>query len=247
MQITQETICRLRSARRVTVLTGAGVSAESGVPTFRGPGGLWRGADPAKLATPEAFREDPRRVWEWYDWRRSLIATARPNAAHEALALLDERIEDLLLVTQNVDGLHQASGSRRLVELHGSIWRVRCVREGTIREDRRVPIDPLPPACSCGALCRPDVVWFGEELPEEALSEALRHCERSELMIVVGTSNIVHPAASLPLMARQAGAWIIEVNPEPTPLSVLADESLRQAAGTIVPRLVEAALGGRVA
>jgi NAD-dependent deacetylase len=231
----------------VTALTGAGVSAESGIPTFRGPGGLWRGRDPASLATPEAFQSDPLAVWEWYDWRRGIIASAEPNDAHRALSRLEEEIEGFLLITQNVDGLHQAAGSRRIVELHGNLWRLRCTSEGTRHEDRRVPLDPLPPVCSCGALLRPDVVWFGEPLPVDALESALRQASRCEVMIVAGTSTIVQPAASLPLTAKQAGAWIVEVNPEPTPLSSIADHTLRGNAGEILPRLVSSCLAGRTA
>ena len=222
----------------IAVLTGAGISAESGVPTFRGPGGLWRTYRPEDLATPQAFRRDPRLVWEWYDWRRGLIAACRPNAAHRVLAEMERRVEAFTLITQNVDGLHQRAGSRRVVELHGSIWRLRCTLEcGPAWEDHRVPLDPLPPVCPrCGAPARPDVVWFGESLPEAALEAALVAVERCRLMLVIGTSALVQPAASLPLLALERGAHVVEINPEPTPLSSLVDEVIREPAAVGLPK-----------
>ena len=232
---------RLREARRVLVLTGAGISAESGVPTFRGPGGLWRQYRPEDLATPEAFARDPVLVWEWYAWRRELIAPLAPNAAHRALAALEERTPELLLATQNVDGLHALAGSRRLVELHGTIWRLRCLGCSEATEDRRVPLPTLPPRCACGALLRPDVVWFGEALPDAAIAQAFLAARQAEVVLVVGTSSLVYPAAALPQVARAAGAFVIEVNPEPTPLTAHADVSLRGTAAATVPAIVEAA------
>jgi NAD-dependent deacetylase len=231
---------RLRRARRVLALTGAGVSAESGVPTFRGPGGLWRSHRPEDLATPEAFARDPGLVWEWYAWRRETMAPLRPNPAHHALAALEARTDGFLLATQNVDGLHAAAGSRHLVELHGSLWRIRCTGCGHRGEDRRRPLPELPPRCACGALLRPDVVWFGEALPEEAVAEAFAAAREADVVLVVGTSSLVYPAAALPQVARAAGAFVVEVNPEPTPLTPLADASLRGTAATVVPALVEA-------
>lgn len=239
---------RLRAARRVVVLTGAGVSAESGVPTFRGPEGLWRKYRPEDLATPEAFKRDPKLVWEWYAWRREKIAACRPNPAHAALAALEARVPELLLVTQNVDGLHAVAGSRRVVELHGCLWRVCCTRCGDRRDDRRVPPPELPPRCEaagpsggrCGALVRPDVVWFGEALPGGAVETAFGAARTAEVVLVVGTSSIVYPAAALPQIAQGAGAFVVEVNPEQTPLTPLADVSLRGRAAEIVPELVEA-------
>jgi NAD-dependent deacetylase len=231
---------RLACASRVLVLTGAGVSAESGVPTFRGPGGLWRQYRPEDLATAAAFHRDPVLVWEWYAWRRETIAPLRPNAAHRALASLEARVPELLLATQNVDGLHSAAGSRRLVELHGTIWRLRCTACDLSLDDRRVPLPELPPRCECGAALRPGVVWFGEALPEEAVGQAFAAAREAEVVLVVGTSSLVYPAAALPEVARAAGAFVIEVNPEPTPLSSIADVSLRGPAATVVPALVEA-------
>jgi len=224
--------------RSVAVLTGAGISAESGVPTFRGPGGLWRNYHPEDLATPQAFHRDPNLVWEWYDWRRGLIGACQPNAAHHTLAEMESHWDDFVLVTQNVDGLHRLAGSRTVVELHGNLWRMRCTR-GCHRawEDRSVPLTDIPPRCpECGALARPDVVWFGESLPEEALLAALAAARRCQLMLVVGTSALVQPAASLPLAALQSGAYVVEINPQPTPLSDRVHEALREPAAVALPR-----------
>lgn len=231
----------LTAARRVAVLSGAGISAESGVPTFRGPGGLWNNHRPEELATPQAFARDPELVWRWYNWRRGLIAGCRPNPAHHALAALEQGGGDLTLITQNVDGLHRLAGSRNLLEIHGCIWRVRCTACSHIREDRD-PDLPVPPACpECGGLLRPDVVWFGESLDPALLERAWRAAERAEVMLVVGTSAVVQPAASLADVAKRAGAVVIEVNLEPTPNTGRVDISLLGPAGAILPRLVELA------
>jgi len=220
----------------VVVLTGAGVSAESGVPTFRGSGGLWRSYRATDLATPTAFARDPRLVWEFYSWRRELVAACRPNPAHKALAQMERRLPDFTLITQNVDGLHQAAGSQRVVELHGSLWRVRCTRCSYQAEDRRVPLPQLPPRCPrCEGLLRPDVVWFGEALPQGVLEQAWAAAGRASVMLVVGTSAVVEPAASLPRLAKARGAYLIEINPEETPLSPYADEVIREPAGQALP------------
>ncbi|HSB73376.1 MAG TPA: NAD-dependent deacylase [Candidatus Methylomirabilis sp.] len=229
---------RLARGGRVVVLTGAGVSAESGVPTFRGEGGLWRQYRTEDLATPEGFRRDPALVWEWYDWRRQLIARCEPNPAHHAIAALERGCRDFLLITQNVDGLHRKAGSQRLVELHGNLWRVRCPSEGTITERPEVPLRPIPPRCECGELLRPDVVWFGESLPSDAMREAFEAAGSCDVMLVVGTSALVQPAASLPLVSQEHGAYVVEVNLEPTPLTAIADESHHGRAGEILPRLL---------
>jgi NAD-dependent protein deacetylase/lipoamidase len=230
---------RLRGARRVLAVTGAGVSAESGVPTFRGQDGLWREFRTEDLATPQAFARDPKLVWEWYAWRREIIAPLRPNAAHDALCALERSVPRYLLATQNVDGLHAVAGSRRLVELHGSLWRLRCVGCGRTAEDRRVPFPELPPRCACGALLRPDVTWFGEMLPARAVEDAVTAARAAEVVLVVGTSSIVYPAAALPEMARAAGAFVVEINTEATPLTASADVSLRGPAAELVPALLE--------
>ena len=228
---------RLRAAKRPVALTGAGVSAESGVPTFRGSEGLWRNFNPQDLATPEAFERDPALVWEWYDWRRSLIAKISPNPAHYALAELERRSPGFTLITQNVDGLHRAAGSSRVLEIHGSIWIVKCVECGNSSENRDVPINILP-RCSCGGLLRPGVVWFGESLPEELIYKAFEAASSADLMLVVGTSGVVQPAASLATRAKQGGAFVVEINPEATPLSGVADLSFKGKAGELVPELL---------
>jgi NAD-dependent deacetylase len=220
----------------VVVLTGAGVSAESGIPTFRGEGGLWRNYRATDLATPQAFRRDPRLVWEFYDWRRGLMAACQPNPAHLTIAAMERALPDFTLITQNIDGLHQRAGSQRLLALHGDIWQVRCTGCDYRDEDHRVPLPGIPPRCPrCGGLLRPDVVWFGEALPGDVLAAAWAASARAALMLVVGTSAVVEPAASLPLLARQNGATLVEFNPDETPLSPYADETLRGPAGKILP------------
>lgn len=228
---------RLEKTRSLVVLTGAGVSAESGVPTFRGKDGLWRNYDPQTLATPEAFESDPVLVWEWYDWRRSLISRIKPNPAHYAIAELEKRHPDFTLITQNVDGLHLLAGSSKLIELHGSIWTVRCTECGSSSENTDVPIKILP-RCSCGALLRPGVVWFGESLPEDALFRAFEASSNASVMLVVGTSGVVQPAASLALRAKGAGAFVVEIKPEETPLTASVDMRLSGLSGKLLPKLL---------
>ena len=235
---------RLKWAQRITVLTGAGISAESGIPTFRGPGGIWRTYKAEDLATPEAFARDPKTVWEWYDWRRGLISRARPNAGHLALAELERRVgggggeRNFTLVTQNVDGLHDRAGSRNIVKLHGDIWEMRCLDCGAAARNEQVPLEPLPPRCNCGGLLRPGVIWFGEPLPEAAWERAYRGSGRAQVFLVIGTSATVYPAAGLAQVAREGGAKLAIFNPEPTPLEGLADWVLRQPSGEILPRLL---------
>jgi len=221
----------------VTVLTGSGISAESGVPTFRGEDGLWRHYRAEELATPQAFARDAALVWEWYDWRRGLIAACEPNAAHGTLVEMERECEEFILITQNVDGLHQRAGSERMVELHGNIWQVRCTAEGSVFVNEDVPLPQIPPRCSCGALLRPHVVWFGESLDHSLLQAAHAAAERCDLMLVVGTSAVVQPAASLPAIAKHHGAYLIEVNLERTPLSPYADEVLLGSAAEVLPGL----------
>jgi NAD-dependent deacetylase len=232
----------LRGARRIVVLTGAGISAESGVPTFRGAEGLWRSFRAEDLATPEAFARDPKLVWEWYDWRRGLIAKVLPNAGHTVLARWEARFPDFTLITQNVDGLHPLAGSKVVLELHGDIWKTRCSAEGTIRANRDVPLSEIPPRCpACGGLVRPHIVWFGEALDPAVIQAAYAASRSSDVMVVVGTSAIVYPAAALPLAAAETGATIIEINPDPTPLTVQAHIAIRGKAGEILP-MIDAAL-----
>jgi len=228
---------KLRSAGTITVLTGAGVSAESGVPTFRGEEGLWRNFRAEELATPEAFDRDPKLVWEWYDWRRGLIAPLEPNPGHMALAEMEKRCEKFTLVTQNVDGLHEKAGSKNILELHGNIWHMRCVVEGTVTKNLKTPLDEIPPRCDCGAMLRPHIVWFGESLDADVFEAALAACRSCDVMIVAGTSAVVQPAASLAGLAQGAGAFVIEVNPEATPISSTVDAHLRGKSGDILPLL----------
>ncbi len=232
----------LRSAARVAALTGAGVSAESGVPTFRGAGGLWEGRHVEEVASPGAFSADPLTVWRFYEERRRNLAPVQPNPAHRVLAVWQDRFAVYTLVTQNVDGLHQAAGSRGVLELHGSIWRVRCTSCGREREERTVPLPELPPRCpACSSLERPGVVWFGEELPHDVVDAAVGAVAACEVLVVVGTSALVFPAAGLVDVAANAGARVVEVNPEESAQSHLADVVLRGPAGEVLP-LVEARL-----
>ncbi|QYJ14582.1 NAD-dependent protein deacylase Sir2 [Rubrobacter xylanophilus DSM 9941] len=242
MEIPRELADALRGARAVAALTGSGVSAESGVPTFRDArSGLWERFDPEELATPEAFLRDPKLVWEWYSWRRGLVLRAEPNPAHRALAELERRVLCFTLITQNVDGLHRRAGSGNVIELHGNILRTVCSAE-------RIPREPgggSPPRCPhCGAPLRPDVVWFGEALPPGALEEASKAARGCEVFLCVGTSGVVYPAAGLPREAAEAGALLVEINPERTPVTSLADFVLRGRAGEALPALVAAAFSG---
>jgi NAD-dependent deacetylase len=230
------------AARSLTVLTGAGVSAESGIPTFRDAmTGLWAKFRPEELATPEAFLRNPRMVWEWYAWRRERLAGVSPNAGHRALAAIEAectmRGAEFTLVTQNVDGLHHAAGSRNVHELHGNIRRVKCFERGHPASAWPTG-EPVPPRCpECGSPLRPDVVWFGEMLPERELEQAFAAARRCDVFLSVGTSGLVEPAASLPLLALEAGATVIEINPDPTPLTRRAAIVLAAAAGAMLPRL----------
>ena len=247
----------VRTARRILILTGAGVSAESGVPTFRGSDGLWRKHRPEQLATPQAFQSDPRLVWEWYGWRRELVGACRPNAAHAAIASLTLANEDARLVTQNVDGLHELALEEAAaqgpspgmsidraapIRLHGSLFRTRCTGCNDRTSDRH-PVDAqsensLPKCRKCAALLRPDVVWFGEALDPDILRNSMQAAERADVCLVVGTSALVHPAASLPLLTKQSGGVVVEVNTEPTPLTEIAALSIRGQAGQILPDLL---------
>jgi NAD-dependent deacetylase len=228
----------LAEARNIAVLTGAGVSAESGVPTFRGPGGLWRQYRPEDLATPEAFARDPKLCWEWYDWRRGLIVAVHPNPGHDALAELERRAASFTLITQNVDGLHQRAGSRNVLEIHGSIWLLRCMQCKREFQDLAPSLE-IPPHCTCGGLARPGVVWFGENLNPRIWAAAEQAVILCDVLLVVGTSAVVYPAASLVPLARSAGAKIIEVNLEATPLSRSVDYSFTSPSGEVLPQLLE--------
>ena len=235
----------VRGAGRIVALTGAGVSAESGVPTFRGAGGLWKQYRAEDLATPEAFARDARLVWEWYGWRRSLVLACAPNAAHRALASASAVWPSFHVVTQNVDGLHAVASCDAAplpVELHGSLFRIRCTVCGRRQDDRSVidatTIETLPHCETCGALMRPDIVWFGEPLDSLVLGEAARLASAADVCLVVGTSAVVHPAAGLADLTRRAGGAIIEVNLDRTPITDVAAAVLRGAAAEIVPELL---------
>jgi len=237
----------LGRTRHLVVLTGAGTSAESGVPVFRGAGGLWEGFRPEDLATPEAFARDPVRVWRWYRWRLERVQAAEPHAGHRALARLEasNRLRACTLVTQNVDGLHQRAGSRLVLELHGNITRSRCTSGCGVARPAET-VDPERAECPCGSgMLRPDVVWFGESLDPGVLGQASLRIEEADMVWVVGTSALVHPAAGLPGIALQRGIPVVEVNPERTPLSGAVPYSLRRTAAEGVPALVEGILGPR--
>lgn len=277
----------LKQAASIFVLSGAGVSAESGVPTFRGANGLWKNYSATDLATPEAFQRDPELVWEWYHWRQSLISKAQPNPAHYAIVELERRSTKFLLLTQNVDNLHQRAGSQNVLELHGNIFRTRCTRCGTIAEPKRsksskgrhceegsdeaisravlkkdeiaTPLDKLGarndnqqsrtapkkqlnelPLCTCGGVLRPDVVWFGEAIPQDIWQASIAFVSTADVALICGTSAVVWPAAAIPEIAHQGGAKTIEVNLEQTAVSTLVDVSLLGKAGEILPQIVEA-------
>nr|BCX01912.1 MAG: NAD-dependent protein deacylase [Bacteroidota bacterium] len=225
-----ETIRRLREARRLAVLTGAGVSAESGVPTFRSPEGLWSRFRPEELARVEAFLRNPDLVWAWYAHRRQIIRQVQPNAAHRILAALEDRYPDFTLITQNVDNLHRRAGSRNLIELHGNLERNYCIACARPWQEEDDEPQAVPRCPDCGGLVRPDVVWFGEPLPQEAWSRAEAAARRAEVFLVVGTSAVVYPAAWLPEIALESGAYVVEINPEETPLSGRVHDAIRERA-----------------
>ena len=226
-------------ARSVVVLTGAGISAESGVPTFRGKDGLWKSYNVMELATPQAFKSNPKLVWEFYLWRRKLISSCFPNRAHYALVELEKHTPEFTLITQNVDGLHSKAGSRNVLEIHGNLWRSRCIQCGDKFMDSRIDCE-IPPLCGkCGGLLRPDVVWFGETLDTTILNRSINALEHAEVLLIVGTSGVVEPAASFGAVARAAGAHVIEVNIERTPRSQMYQTVLLGRAGDILPELVK--------
>lgn len=227
---------QIRDSQKIVFVTGAGISQESGIPTFRGKDGHWRKYDPMQLATIDAFYEDPKLVWEWYEERRKNILAAQPNAGHFAIADL-ARHKQVIVLTQNIDGLHQRAGSKKVLELHGSIIRIKCT-VCDYQDDMTSGFDSLPPKCRCGGVLRPDVVWFGEALPQDVWSEAIRHAQTCDVMIIVGTSLVVSPANQLPLYAKQNGAVLIEVNPERTIMSSEMDLSVRETAVKALPNIV---------
>jgi NAD-dependent deacetylase len=227
---------RLKKAEKIVFVTGAGISQESGIPTFRGKDGLWRKYDPMKLATIDAFYEDPKMVWEWYEERRQNILGANPNPGHTAIAEL-EKYKQVSVLTQNIDGLHQRAGSTQVYELHGSIITIKCT-VCNFKDKIATSFLQLPPLCECGNMLRPDVVWFGEPLPQYVWQSAIEQASSCDVMIVVGTSLTVSPANLLPVYAKQNGAIIIEVNIEQTPMSSSMDISIRSSAARAIPDLV---------
>lgn len=280
----------LKCAKSVFVLTGAGISAESGIPTFRGADGLWKNYSAIDLATPEAFERNPQLVWEWYHWRRGIILKAQPNPAHFAVVALEKRSDKFLLLTQNVDSLHQRAGSKRILELHGNIFRTRCTQccrvvgyeetesstvghcedSESVEEDEAIsrhtkkkdgiatPLDKHGarndntlfrtdskeqshglPQCTCGGLLRPDVVWFGEQIPQDVWQSSLEFLATTDVAIILGTSGVVWPAAAIPEIAQQSGVKTIEVNLEATPITSIVDVSIQGKAGEILPQIVE--------
>ncbi|MBR9979314.1 MAG: NAD-dependent deacylase [Bacteroidetes bacterium] len=233
---------KLGSARHVAVLTGAGVSAESGVPTFRTGGeGLWARYNPTELATFEAFSRDPDLVWRWYSWRRGIIRGVKPNPGHYALAEAETLFPRFSLITQNVDNLHRRAGSTDVHELHGNIERSRCLDCGLFFVEDEAPPSEHVLHCTCGGMIRPDVVWFGEILPETELLFAQTEAQRCDLFLTVGTSGLVYPAAALPLIAKQSGAYVVEINPEPSAIARELDECISGASGAILPLLIDTA------
>ncbi len=227
----------MKRSSKIAALTGAGISAESGIPTFRGAGGLWEGYPVEKVATVEGFYENPELVWKFYNERRINISKARPNRAHKALAEM-EKMYDMWVITQNIDGLHTMAGSNNVIELHGNIWRVRCTYCDYHGENMEVPLREIPPKCpKCGEILRPDVVWFGE--PVHMMDLAFKIAEESEVFFVIGTSAKVHPAASLPFIAKNNGATVVEINIERTDVSIIADFILLGRATMILDSLLQ--------
>ena len=227
---------KLKQAEKIIFVTGAGISQESGIPTFRGKDGLWRKYDPMKLATIDAFYEDPKLVWEWYEERRKNILTAKPNPGHLAIVQLEKK-KPVHILTQNIDGLHQRAGSKSVYELHGNIITIKCT-VCDFKDKISTSFSGLPPLCKCGNILRPDVVWFGESLPQDVWQAAISQAISCDTMIVVGTSLAVSPANLLPIYAKQNGAILIEVNPEETPMSGTMDISIRSSAAKALPELV---------
>jgi len=227
---------QLTTANKIVFVTGAGISQESGIPTFRGNDGLWRKHDPMKLATIDAFNEDPKLVWEWYEDRRKNILASKPNPGHKAIADL-EKYKQVIVLTQNIDGLHQRAGSSRVLELHGSIIRIKCTACDFV-DDIKKKFEEIPPKCKCGNILRPDVVWFGESLPQNVWQEAIKHANSCDVMIICGTSLVVSPANTLPMYAKQNNASLIEVNPEETPMSQEMDLCLKKTTAEALPKLI---------
>lgn len=240
IKLTDTLIAKMKSAKAVAVLTGAGISAESGVPTFRGTQGLWKKYRPEHLANFDAFIKNPELVWEWYKYRQNIIRSVQPNPGHHALVTIEKNYPDFSLITQNVDNLHRRAGNRKIYELHGNIMRSRCVDCNRYFEDSELDAkDTKVPRCPCGGMIRPDVVWFGEMLPQQALLSSINASNNCDVFLTIGTSALVHPAASLPIEAQRSGAFLIEINYEPTVISHLVNESIIGKSGEILPELIQ--------
>ena len=230
------------NSNEIVVLTGAGISAESGIPTYRGEEGLWRNYDPHELATPEAFFKNPKLVWEWYDSRRAIMKNAKPNPGHFAITALEKEKRDFTLITQNVDGLHFAAGTRNVIELHGSLWEIKCTETECekVEKNYQVPIPELPPMCdACDGIMKPNTVLFGEIIPMERIDRCLFAIEQCDLLLIVGTSGVVEPAASMGLIAKKSEKPVVEINIDVTPGTGLYDASVMGKSGEILPLLVE--------
>ena len=227
---------KLKGSRKIVFVTGAGISQESGIPTFRGKDGHWRKYDPMKLASIDAFYDDPKLVWEWYEDRRKNILAAKPNEGHFAISQMEE-FKDVIVLTQNIDGLHQRSGSTNVLELHGSIIRIKCTI-CNFTDNITENFESLPPKCKCGSMLRPDVVWFGESLPQDIWQSAIKEASVCDVMVIVGTSLVVSPANTLPVYAKQNGAILIEVNPEKTVMSNDMAISIRATSVEVLPKML---------
>ena len=231
----------LEDSKKITVITGAGISAESGVPTFRGKDGLWKNYRAEELATPYAFEKNPEIVWQWYNWRRELISKCQPNTAHYFLAKLEKEKDDFLLITQNVDGLHRKAGSKKIIEIHGCIWRVKCSKCKYKEFNYKIPIEILPKCPECNSILRPDVVWFGESLDYFDLDKAIKACISCDLLIVIGTSAVVQPVASFPFQAKSENSKLklVDINPIKNPISEIADLYIQEKAGEFFKELMK--------
>jgi NAD-dependent deacetylase len=240
MGIPDGVISEISKAKRIAVLTGAGISAESGIMTFRGKNGIWEKFEPDEVATPAAWAKDPKKVWDFHEGLQQAVSESKPNSAHLTLAEMEDHFEEFALITQNIDNYHRDAGSKNVIELHGNAFRMKCTGCGTVSRDTEIPKSELPPKCTCGSLLRPDVVWFNEPLPGDALNGAFAASESCEVMLVIGTSAFVQPAALMPSIAHEHGATVIEFNLEPTPHTGLAIYSFFGKAGETLPRFWDA-------
>ncbi len=239
MKLKKDFIQVLEKANRIGILTGAGISADSGIMTFRGKNGLWNNIEVQKLATLKGFLNNPEFVWQWYDERRREITNNKPNPGHLALSSLEEYFDKVSIVTQNVDGYHQKANSTEVIELHGSIWELKCMGCEKIVKNYDTPLKEFPPNCDCGGIYRPNVVWFGEAIPQKCLDKSLKIASECDIFFIIGTSAIVQPAASIPIIAKRSKAFLVEINLEDTPLTPQADISFKGKTKDILPELLK--------